>query len=644
MAREEKSGVEKLKHELYARDHKPGSPVERTPLSPSAANAPTAWAPPETPPTDVSAPQPVESSETTKRMSFAAKFLIGSVGFFVLASGLAAYVFFGGANITSPQNIDLEVVAPSLVDGGKEVQFDIVIRNRNTTELELADLVITYPPGSRHPNNPTQDLVQDRQSIGTIKSGEQVKRTAQALVYGREGEQQTVQVKLEYSIVGSNAVFERYGQAQFTIGSSPVSVTVSSPQEAIAGQPLTFTIEVRSNATTPVNDLVVKGEYPFGFQAVSAEPKADAGGIWRLGTLQPGASRTVTLVGTVEGEDGDERIFRFVAGSNDDQTDPKVKVPYITVPQTLTVRRPFIGGAIAVEGQSGKTITVSSGSKVNGIVSWQNNLPEAASDVELVLSFKGPALEKDSIQGQGGFYQSSDASIIWSKDQNPSLASVAPGATGEFQFSFDTKSPGAGGTLITNPTIDLNLTVRAVRPASGVPETIGSAAVAKVTVASALSLGVQSLHFSGPFQNSGPMPPRAESPTTYTIVWAVKNSSNTVGNGLVSATLPTYVKFLGAQAGSGISYNEGSRTVSWSLGDIKAGVGYTLASRTAAFQVELMPSVSQVGQAPSLTSAPLLTGQDRFAQVQLSAEGQVPTTKLVGDNGFQNGMDVVAPK
>jgi hypothetical protein len=439
-------------------------------------------------------------------------------------------------------------------------------------------------------------------------------------------------------------VFERAGQAQFLIGSAPVSLAVEAPEEAIAGQPFTIDLTVRSNATTPVADLVVKGEYPFGFSVVSSEPKADAGGVWRLGTLSPGTSRSIRVVGAIEGSDGDERVFRFIAGANDDETDPNVKVPYITIPQTLTIKRPFISGTIAIGGQSGKTITISPGANVNGTVAWQNNFSEPVTDVEFVLSFKGPALELGSIQGQNGFFQSADNSIVWSKDQNSSLASVAPGATGTFSFSFATKSPGAGGTLITNPTIEFNLAVRAVRPSSGSPEVIASAATARASFASALSLSTQVLHFTGPFGNTGPMPPRAETPTTYTVMWTVKNSSNTVGNGLVSATLPTYVKFVSAQAGSGITYNEGSRTITWNLGDIKAGTGYTTASRTGAFQLELTPSGSQAGQVPVLTSAPILNGVDRFAQVQLGAQGEAATTKLIGDSGFQSGMDVVVPK
>ena len=124
--------------------------------------------------------------------------------------------------------------------------------------------------------------------------------------------------------------------------------------------------------------------------------------------------------------------------------------------------------------------------------------------------------------------------------------------------------------------------------------------------------------------------------------WTVRNSANAVGNAQVTATLPTYVKFRSAEAGSGISYNEGSRTVSWSLGDVKAGAGYTAAARTGAFQVEILPSESQVGTSPALTSPPELTGQDRFAGVNLSAVGDAATTKRVGDTG-SDGMDTIAP-
>ena len=145
------------------------------------------------------------------------------------------------------------------------------------------------------------------------------------------------------------------------------------------------------------------------------------------------------------------------------------------------------------------------------------------------------------------------------------------------------------------------------------------------------------------FSGTGPMPPKAETDTSYAIVWSVKNSSNPVANAVVSTVLPTYVRYVSAGA-AGVSYDGGSRTVSWNLGDLPAGVGYTSAAKQATFQVILTPSTSQVGSVPQLTGPTQLSGQDRFAQVNVQTSSPALTTQLSGDPGFNNNMSVVAPK
>ncbi len=269
----------------------------------------------------------------------------------------AAYIFFGGGNIVSPNNIDLQVVAPSLVDAGKQADFQVLVGNRNTSGITLVDLVTNYPDGTRNPADPNMPLTHTRQTIGTLAPGQQVKQVASGIFYGQQGVQQKVRVTLEYSVTGSNAVFQKSAEANFIIGSSPVSVSVNAPTEAITGQQFPIDITVQSNATTPIQNLVVQGQYPFGFTAVSASPTAQAGGtFWKLGTLAPGVSTVIHLVGSINGQDGDQRVFRFITGSNTDPTDTTVSVPILTVPQTITVRKPFISGSIAINGKTGGTI------------------------------------------------------------------------------------------------------------------------------------------------------------------------------------------------------------------------------------------------------------------------------------------------
>ncbi|HEX8993679.1 MAG TPA: hypothetical protein VF803_00310, partial [Candidatus Paceibacterota bacterium] len=219
---------------------------------------------------------------------------------------------------------------------------------------------------------------------------------------------------------------------------------------------------------------------------------------------------------------------------------------------------------------------------------------------------------------------------------------VPPGASGSLQFSFATLPQSAG--VFTNPEASLLLSATAVRQGGGAPVAITGIAQTKVTFTSNVSLGAQALHFSGPFSETGPMPPVVGQSTTYAIVLSLKNSSNALADGVVSTVLPPYVTFVGADMSSNeqVSYDDTTRTVTWSLGDVKAGAGYTSAPRQAAFQVSFTPSLSQVGSSPQLTGSVGFQGTDRFAQTSVTSQASAPTTQLTSDQQFSQGMGVVS--
>ncbi len=635
---QDKDGVDGLKSRLYSRKHQ--GPIEdvRSTLSESDTEVPVAWEAPPPAPMVAAARQGMEGGMDTSKakqgMAFATKFFLASVGFFIIAAGAAAYYFFGGASFVSHDNIDLQIIAPSLVDGGSQVDLQIIATNRNSAALTLADLVITYPTGSRDAKDPTKTLQADRQSVGTIASGQSIKRTSSAVLYGQEGSTQVVHVALEYSIAGSNAVFVREGEVSMTVGSSPVSISVAGPQNATAGQPFTLDVTIQSISEDPVDNVALEAQYPFGFTVQNANPKADSGQtLWHLGSLKPGASTVVRITGTIDGQDGDERVFRFLAGSEADRTAARIKVPFLNMPTSITVSRPFVSAALTVAGKTGSTVSVGPGQNIQGTIAWKNNLTDPVSNIEVELKLDGPVLDPQSVQSPNGFYQSSNNTITWTSAQDPNLAQVAPGAQGTLTFSFATLAPGTAGVVYTNPKVALTLNVKGTRGTDQSPESVSALTKTDVVIGSLLSLDAQALYGQGPYQNSGPTPPRVETPTTYTVQWTVKNSSNAIANANVSAVLPTYVTYKVGQAG--VTYDAPSRTVRWDLGELKAGTGYTAGARTAAFQVTLNPSVSQAGQAPNLTGAAVLSGTDRYAQIQVSAQAQPPTTQTTdGQNGI----------
>ena len=137
----------------------------------------------------------------------------------------------------------------------------------------------------------------------------------------------------------------------------------------------------------------------------------------------------------------------------------------------------------------------------------------------------------------------------------------------------------------------------------------------------------------GRIKNTGPIPPRVDEATTYTIVWNVQNKGSAVAGGIVSAVLPNYVTYTEATAGAGsFSYNDASHTVTWNTGDLAQG-----ASVQGVFQVSLIPSISQRESAVSLTKAVSFSGYDRFAGVQIDTTADSVTIETKGGPRVHSG-------
>ena len=144
--------------------------------------------------------------------------------------------------------------------------------------------------------------------------------------------------------------------------------------------------------------------------------------------------------------------------------------------------------------------------------------------------------------------------------------------------------------------------------------------------------------------SSGPIPPKVEQETTYTVVWGLSNSSNTISKGIVRSSLPGWVKFAGSvsPANENFAYNSSTREITWNVGNIPRGTGITTGSREVSFRIILAPSLSQLGTAPTIINEAVLTGHDDFANVDVRVYKSPLSTRLVNDPSFpQNGDRVI---
>ena len=470
------------------------------------------------------------------------------------------------------------------------------------------------------------------ENLGQLESGESVTRSIKAVVFGGAGQALLLPMSLSFGTAGSNATFVKNASYTLAISSAPLSVSVETLAETVSGKSLTLTLTVRSNAPVPLGNVVLAGVFPFGFSAVSSSLPLNNSS-FLLGTMAPGLSKVVTLTGTLLGQNAEQRVFHFTVGTAKSASDQTLAIPYMTQDATVLITAPFIDTTLAINGDTSSNVVVASGSRQNVSISYANTLSTSVTNATIAVALSGSAIDYDSIETTNGFYRSVDRTVVFSRDTDPSLASLSPGASGIGIFTFATKAAG-----VLSPTIVLTTSVSGTRVGqANVPEQISASATKTVKVATVAVLSASALHTAGPFANSGPIPPRADQMTTYTVQLNMRNEGSAIAGGAVSMTLPGYISYTGLTNGTGsFSYNEVSRTVSWNIGDLAQS-----ASAQGAFQISFTPSTSQKGSVPLLTGTASFSGYDRFAGVQVSATADPVTSETKGDPGYTSASGTV---
>ncbi len=573
---------------------------------------------------------------------FAAKtFLLLSFAFFLVAAGVSAYLFILKTNTISSDNIDIAILGPTTVDGGDEVSLQITVMNNNTTDLLLTDLLVEYPPGTRSATDITKELPRIRETVGTIRSGESVQKVTRAILFGEEGITQSILVAVDYRVAGSNATLSKEKIYEVRLGSSPAGLTVRTVKKANSGQEIQLDVDVASNASVVTKDVVLIADFPFGFSFVSAVPRPTFGtNVWRIGDLPPESKQKIKIIGTIAGQDGDERVFRFATGIQPDANERTIDTPLMTAVRSLYIERPFIGVKFTIDENVADEHIMSPNRGVHAKIAWVNNLQTVVENAEIEVRIVGDALDKSSVASSDGFYRSIDSTVHWDSQTTSALRSMTPGAQGSVTVVFGTLTKASPVmTALRNPELTLEVTVRGQRISeSNVPEKLISTATTRIVINTDAAVTSRLTYKSGPFINTGSLPPQADKETTYTATWTLTNTTNELSGAEVIATLPSYVRFMNVikPTTESVSFREIGGFVIWDVGTLKAGVGTNSAPREVSFQVAFLPSVSQVGREATLMGPAVLTGKDRSTGVELKFEGNRPlTTRLSTEPGLK---------
>lgn len=590
------------------------------------------------------------SNMSRTKHHFVKKIFTFSVIFFVLAAGVATFVFFGGLNQISSRNVDIKVVGPLAVGGGQEVSLDINVINNNKTDLESPSLLVTYPEGTRSAIDLSKELNEERYALETIKAGQSSNQSVRAVFFGDKEEVKELKISLEYKVENSSALFYKDKIHQISISSAPVILTATYPKEVNSGQELGLNLEVASNSKDKLSNFLVTVEYPFGFVFKEASPAPTFGNnVWQFSSLEPSAKKNITVTGAILGQNNEERVFKISAGSASTDDERLIAVPFTELAESVLVKKSFIGLDVNIGYQKGD-YAARGGERVPIDFTVSNNLPSKMYDVSVEAALSGGALDQREVSPSGGgFFQSFNNTILWDKRAVSGFVDMDPGARRDLSFSLTPllyESIARG----VKPEIEITITARGERILeSGSVEKISASETRKITLNSDLSLSSKLARSLGNIENSGPIPPRPDVPTTYTVVWSLTNSFNQVSNVEVRATLPSYVKYTGLKSpeSESVSFNQITNEVVWNAGSVlpntglSAQAGFGSPKKEVYFQIEFLPSVSQLGQAPQLLGEASVSAIDKVTGKKFEYKVPALNSNFSGDPSYRSGYDKV---
>lgn len=624
--------LHELEESLYSRNNRYKEKPERSEISKGEKDElPDNW---ELPEEDM-------TKRKNKKHSFLWTILIFSIGFFVVSVGIAAFAIFGGTFFVSSENVDISVVGPVSINGGEELSLDVVIGNENKVGLTDATLFVEYPEGARKPDNIQEELVRETYNVGAVSAGSIARKTVKAVLFGEKGAVQNIHLKLEYGVESSNAVVVKEKDYEILIDSSPINVTLDYPSEVNPNQDLELEALITSNSNNVIDNVLLIAEYPFGFSFESANPEPNFDDtIWNIGTLEPEESKTVTINGKLFGQDRDERTFRIKTGVQSEQDQKKLGAIFSSIAETIEIKESLLSLDIKVSEQS-QNYSVSTGENVKVELIWQNNTEDKITNARIETKLGGNMFDKNNVVvGDNGFFRSLSNTIIWDQNSYSDLREILPGESGVVIFQLRPKSENV--SRLQDPLISLDVILEGSRfQQDGSPIVIRNERMEDIKIVSQANLYSRIVYSTGPFINTGPFPPEAETPTTYTAIWSVTNMFNDITGAKVVATLPPYVTWLQQVSPSNedVKYDEETRTITWNIGEVLAE-GLSV-SEQVAFQVELLPSVSQVGTVPVIVDNATFQGIDRFTGSTVKSVSQALTTKAGTDPLFISGYETV---
>lgn len=515
----------------------------------------------------------------------------------------------------SKGDIKLEILGPEEVTLAEEVEFIVRYRNLGHIRLDSPELMFEFPDNVilEEGISPRQKLGQEKLGIA-IYPGEERIFKFRARLLGAEGEALTARATLSYQPSGLNVRFENETTFTTTIKSVPITLAFDFPSKIEPGKDFQFQINYFSNVDYPFLGLRITAEYPVDFQFVGASPRALEKKEWELPPLNRAEGGRIIITGRIDGQPGDQKIFRANLGIWKDGEFILLK----RITKGVEIAKPTIQIIQRINRQ--ENYIASPGEHLHYEILFRNVGNETLTGLDLTVNLIGEVFDLRTLSTPEGVVTGNN-SITWSWRHVGDLQFLGPQEEGRVEFWIRTKENWPIISLERGAVLQ---TVVFLGP-------LKEEFITKIN--STIEISQMASYHDEIFGNSGPHPPQIGIPTTYTVTWQVKNHHNKMRDVEVRAILPKNVKLTGKifpeEELANFTFDSASREIVWKIGEMKIGRGVINPAPNISFQVVFTPDEFQVGRALDLIGLVEMTGKDVWTEQILKSRAQAIDINLV---------------
>jgi len=583
-------------------------------------------------------------AEKAKKPFFSKK-NIPKISVIVIIAGIIIVMgaILWGRSSFQVSKVGLNIKAQDEISSGEEIVLTIEYQNNNRVALNDVHLTLNYPQGVFSSDG--KQIFQDTHSIGTIGKKSGGKEEFKVRLVGEKGESKNISAKLNYKPQNISSHFENSNSSKVEINKILISINIEASEKAVAGQPVNYLIEYENKTDDDIYDLRIKLEYPSDFQFKSAEPapkSQNENNLWEISALKANEKRSINLTGVLSGQEMENKVLKGAIGRIENDN-----FLQYSQSEAITQISPAPILLLINIGETDTECKANAGQELSYKISFKNNTDVALRELILKAYLKDSVFNVKEIDlNNKGFFDSRNNVITWSGADVKELGLLGPNQSGEVRFSVPIKKP-----LPIFNFNDKNFKANVIAeiqtltiPAKFAGTELKFEKELDCKINSQLNLATKVYYYepSPGIYNTGPIPPKVDKLTTYTVHWIVTNTSNDLDAVQIKTVLPQGISWTNYQINKSnkgqVSYNERTKEVVWDVGRIAAGVGITMSAYELIFQIGLTPSINQVGQSPVLVNESTAEGKDLFTANNLNSitfpvDTSVPDDTRMGSSG-----------